>query len=39
MIEVFLPYAQNSETGETLYTQLERGGFKMLAAPDGDKQT
>ena len=33
MVEVFLPYAQNPATGETLFKQLEAGGFKMLAAP------
>lgn len=30
MIEVFLPYAQNPATGETVYHQLESGGFKLL---------
>lgn len=34
MVEVFLPYAQNPETGQTLYKQLEQGGFKMLAGPE-----
>lgn len=33
MVEVFLPYAQNPSTGQTLFKQLEEGGFKMLAAP------
>ena len=33
MIEVFLPYAQNPATGETLYKQLEQGGFKQLTGP------
>ena len=33
MVEVFLPYAQNPATGETLFKQLETGGFKMLAGP------
>lgn len=36
MIEVFLPYAQNPQTGETLFKQLETTGFKMLAAPTKD---
>lgn len=34
MVEVFLPYAQNPATGQTLYEQLEAGGFKQLAGPD-----
>ena len=34
MVEVFLPYAQNPATGQTLYKQLEQGGFKMLTAPE-----
>lgn len=34
MVEVFLPYAQNPETGQTLYRQLEQSGFKMLAPPE-----
>ena len=38
MIEVFLPYAQNPATGETLYRQLEQTGFKMLAAPDRERR-
>lgn len=38
MVEVFLPYAQNPTTGQTLFKQLEAGGFKMLAGPDGDRQ-
>ncbi len=33
MVEVFLPYAQNPATGETLFKQLEAGGFKQLAGP------
>ncbi len=33
MVEVFLPYAQNPETGETLYEQLESGGFRQLTGP------
>lgn len=33
MVEVFLPYAQNPATGQTLYEQLEAGGFKQLAGP------
>ncbi len=37
MVEVFLPYAQNPTTGQTLFKQLEEGGFKMLTAP-GDRQ-
>ena len=34
MVEVFLPYAQNPATGQTLYEQLEAGGFKQLTGPD-----
>lgn len=30
MVEVFLPYAQNPTTGDTLYKQLEQTGFKQL---------
>ncbi len=33
MIEVFLPYAQNPATGETLYKQLQQSGFKQLTGP------
>lgn len=36
MIEVFLPYAQNPNTGATLYEQLEDTGFKMLTGPGHD---
>lgn len=36
MVEVFLPYVQNSK-GETLYQSLANGGFKQLAhAPPED---
>ena len=34
MVEVFLPYAQNPATGQTLYEQLAAGGFKQLAGPN-----
>lgn len=34
MVEVFLPYAQNPETGQTLFRMLEAGGFKQLAGPE-----
>jgi len=34
MIEVFLPYAQNPTTGQTLFREFEQVGFKLLAAPD-----
>ena len=30
VVEVFLPYAQNSATGETLYQALEQNGFQLL---------
>lgn len=30
MIEVFLPYAQNPATGQTLYNSMQEGGFKLL---------
>lgn len=30
MVEVFLPYAQNPATGQTLYEHFESGGFKLL---------
>ena len=33
MVEVFLPYAQDPATGQTLYEQLAAGGFKQLAGP------
>ena len=33
MVEVFLPYAVNPATGETVYQQLAAGGFKQLAGP------
>ena len=33
MVEVFLPYAQNPVTGQTLFDQLKAGGFKQLAGP------
>ena len=34
MVEVFLPYAQNPNTGQTVYQDLEAGGFKLLAGPE-----
>lgn len=36
MIEVFLPYAQNPETGQTLFRHLEQTNFKLLAGPAAD---
>ncbi len=33
MVEVFLPYAQHPDTGETVFDRLEAGGFKLLAGP------
>lgn len=33
MVEVFLPYAQVPETGETLYNHLGKTQFKLLGAP------
>lgn len=33
MVEVFLPYAQNS-SGQTLYERLQETGFKQLAGPE-----
>ena len=34
LVEVFLPYAQNEETGQTLYKSIREGGFKLLGGPD-----
>ena len=34
MVEVFLPYAQHPDTGETVFKRLEAGGFKLLAGPE-----
>ncbi len=33
MVEVFLPYAQDPVTGDTLFEKLSHTGFKQLAAP------
>lgn len=30
--EIFLPYLMNPDTGDTLFEQLEKGGFKMLGS-------
>jgi len=30
MVEVFLPFAQNPKTGDTVFKQLSEGGFKLL---------
>ena len=34
LVEVFLPYAQNEQTGQTLYKSIREGGFKLLGGPD-----
>lgn len=33
--EIFLPYLMNPNTGDTLFQQMEKGGFKMLASGKG----
>lgn len=33
MVEVFLPYAQDPRTGETIFKKLARSDFKLLGGP------
>lgn len=34
MVEVFLPYAQNQHTGQTLFETFQEGGLRLLAGPE-----
>lgn len=36
MVEVFLPFAQNPQTGETVFEQLARNKFALLTGPTDD---